>query len=801
MKRKAILPIVAVVAGLLAGLLVVTRDPVRRRIGIPQPERVVEVTPIGNLVSLPAEEWSDAIRALQHGAAWRELDLQLGALAARRPGDYARFRLGYLHARVKGEVGEPGDAAELMLPFASEESDLRDLALYHAAAFFAESGAEERAADLRGRLIFEETDGVHRGLATEEHLDHLAEEGGPAQLLAFIERLYPDADENLRRTLDVRRVAALLDTGNVSEGVALGIRLLDASTADDAAEQLFRLLDRREIVSALPAETVALLGDAASRHRHYDRAVDLLTQARAQLPARRDDLTFAIGRAHFGAERYDQAQRFYLAGAAQTRDNGKRARFYFHASRTAQLLGDDRAGEIYLTRAIAVPGRFEATSAALTQRLRTRVAQRRFDEARRDLALLRKYFARDRGMVEGTLGMATALIAAGRNREAIAVIDALPAAATNAYDEAELAYWKARALEQQAPAKALRLYLQVLRAEVPTHFAYFARARLRLPHLRDTAAREAAALRQRAAAQLDNGAVEEALRTQTDAVLLETTPEALGLLRAIYARVPEFDRVASLTPAAFPELPDAASASRGELLAALGLFDDAVEAIPEMYPAATDQGALTQALAFNRAGASRDSIRAAEILLGRVPDVYLPELLPPLVKELLYPRYYYEAIVADAERYGADARLLLSIMREESRFNPRAKSFAAARGLLQFIISTALDVGRSLGIFELTAEDLYDPRTVIRLGAKYVADLGERFEGNRYQIAASYNAGPNQAELWRRLAPADADDFFLSSVNFDETKHYVRKVMNSYARYGEIYGEAALPVGGLQIEP
>ena len=54
--------------------------------------------------------------------------------------------------------------------------------------------------------------------------------------------------------------------------------------------------------------------------------------------------------------------------------------------------------------------------------------------------------------------------------------------------------------------------------------------------------------------------------------------------------------------------------------------------------------------------------------------------------------------------------------------------------------------------------------------------------------------------LWSRLAPAEGDDFFLSSINFDETKHYVRKVMNSYKRYAEIYGKAG-PQGGIRAEP
>jgi hypothetical protein len=50
------------------------------------------------------------------------------------------------------------------------------------------------------------------------------------------------------------------------------------------------------------------------------------------------------------------------------------------------------------------------------------------------------------------------------------------------------------------------------------------------------------------------------------------------------------------------------------------------------------------------------------------------------------------------------------------------------------------------------------------------------------------------------MQPAEGDDYFLTAVNFDETKHYIRKVMNSYERYTEIYGSAG-PKGGLRVEP
>src|SRR5437660_2131251 len=123
------------------------------------------------------------------------------------------------------------------------------------------------------------------------------------------------------------------------------------------------------------------------------------------------------------------------------------------------------------------------------------------------------------------------------------------------------------------------------------------------------------------------------------------------------------------------------------------------------------------------------------------PSNNASELLPLSLHVLLYPRYCYDAIVDDAKKFGTDPTLLLAIMREESRFNPRAKSEAAARGLLQFIITTALQIGREIGVVNITPEDLYDPRVIIRLGAKYIGTLQQRFDGDHYAASAAYNAG------------------------------------------------------------
>jgi soluble lytic murein transglycosylase len=293
-----------------------------------------------------------------------------------------------------------------------------------------------------------------------------------------------------------------------------------------------------------------------------------------------------------------------------------------------------------------------------------------------------------------------------------------------------------------------------------------------------------------------------AKQVATDRILLSSTNHAAELKRlaGIYRHLPEYAKILDLRTEPFPKFPLKAGADRWSLLMAMGLFDETVESIEQRYPLRPPKSALTRSLALNHGNASKESIFAIEVLMNSVPRDYMPELLPLTVRQLLYPRYFYDFISDDSRSYNTDPTLVLSIMREESRFNPRAKSEAAARGLLQFIITTARQIGRDAGLVNVEPEDLYDPRIIIRLGAKYVSTLSKDFNDDHYAVAASYNAGPKQTSLWLRMSPAAGDDYFLTAINFDETKQYVRKVMNSYKRYREIYGDG-VPSGGIRVDP
>jgi soluble lytic murein transglycosylase-like protein len=117
-----------------------------------------------------------------------------------------------------------------------------------------------------------------------------------------------------------------------------------------------------------------------------------------------------------------------------------------------------------------------------------------------------------------------------------------------------------------------------------------------------------------------------------------------------------------------------------------------------------------------------------------------------------------------AQEHDIDPLLLHSIARVESRHQPDAISHAGARGLMQVIPPTA----RRFGVDG--AEQLHDPQTNLRVSARYLKTLQQRFGNDLELVLAAYNAGEGAVEKHGRKIPP-----------YRETQDYVRKVLSEYA--------------------
>ncbi len=158
---------------------------------------------------------------------------------------------------------------------------------------------------------------------------------------------------------------------------------------------------------------------------------------------------------------------------------------------------------------------------------------------------------------------------------------------------------------------------------------------------------------------------------------------------------------------------------------------------------------------------------------------------------IVYPMPYRDEIMASSRRNGVDPFLVAGLIRQESMFEPAARSHAGAVGLMQLRPLTARDLARTDGLKRFTASMLKDPSVNIRLGTRFVADLLRRHEGSLPYALAAYNAGPGRVTRWRRQPESIDAEIFTERIPFAETRDYVRTVQQNTRIYAALYPEGA----------
>ena len=133
--------------------------------------------------------------------------------------------------------------------------------------------------------------------------------------------------------------------------------------------------------------------------------------------------------------------------------------------------------------------------------------------------------------------------------------------------------------------------------------------------------------------------------------------------------------------------------------------------------------------------------------------------------------------------------LLLAVSRRESAFNPRARSPAGARGLMQLMPATARLIADRVRDKRPSVEDLYRPETNVRLGAHHLARLMAEYGNNRVLAAAAYNAGEGRVERWLKDASGMSTAVWIERIPFRETRDYVKNVLFYHYIYRHLVGE------------
>ena len=152
---------------------------------------------------------------------------------------------------------------------------------------------------------------------------------------------------------------------------------------------------------------------------------------------------------------------------------------------------------------------------------------------------------------------------------------------------------------------------------------------------------------------------------------------------------------------------------------------------------------------------------------------------------LVYPIIYYDEIRDAADKAGTSAPLMLALIREESYFNPNAKSTVGALGLMQLMPVTAKDISSRKGI---SSYNLYNPEQNILLGNYYYGFIKSQLNGMDISAIAAYNGGIGAVNQWKQSLAYTDTDSFIEKIPYPETQNYVKKVLRSYWNYIRLYG-------------
>jgi soluble lytic murein transglycosylase len=382
----------------------------------------------------------------------------------------------------------------------------------------------------------------------------------------------------------------------------------------------------------------------------------------------------------------------------------------------------------------------------------------------------------------------------------------------------EAAFLRIYTLEKMGRVnEAARAYLAIP-DERDNYFGYRATERLRALMSTDDGRRviepATGAYRAQARAAFDGGRYSEAKDAANQALRLigeeASRADILEILRKCYTHLPAYSAVSRyrLIPVA-RQFVSHSNPAQGETthqsLAAefmfLGLYDEGVAELAEARAGmattidTNSDTSYSMAVYSNRGDQAHRAIAFGESAGKTIPQDYQLELMPRELAELIYPAPYRDAFDRFSPKLDVDPRLVLSLARQESRFNPSVKSAAAARGLLQFIPETAQKLADEEGLKNFELDDVYTPEVAVRLAVRYVADLLKLFPHNPYAVLAAYNTGEFNVERWISRARSSDVDRLLTEIAIPETKDYVAKVMNSYRAYVRLYTKDLRPRG------
>ncbi len=153
----------------------------------------------------------------------------------------------------------------------------------------------------------------------------------------------------------------------------------------------------------------------------------------------------------------------------------------------------------------------------------------------------------------------------------------------------------------------------------------------------------------------------------------------------------------------------------------------------------------------------------------------------------IYPKDYELTVKKYAKLYDIPAELVFSVIKAESNYDKDAKSQKGAMGLMQIMASTGDWASQKIGMEGFMPELLFVPDVNIEIGCFYLSYLLDLYSNNTKNALAAYNAGPANVDKWLSDKKYSKNGKALDDIPFEETKHYVKKVMGNIKIYDFLY--------------
>jgi soluble lytic murein transglycosylase len=621
---------------------------------------------------------------------------------------------------------------------------------------------------------------------------------------------------------------ALLRSGKTQEARDIFVRILmqmpDAARPDDFALAAARALDHLESTQtprvALSEPEHLLRASVYQFNRDFDGArvhYEAVVQQNPQNPTVPNAL-YQVGRGYYQQQRYDDALKYFqrVSNEFPESTSARDAIAFTAGSYNRMKRTDDAiaAYKLFISRFPDAPN---------LDRTYLNIVDALHEAGRHKEALdwVRQTRTRFSGQLGATLALFAQMrihLAQGSWSEVISdalelrkISDLGGTRVAGGTTTAEIAFLQALALEHLGrPSEAIDVYLSLPDGR-NEYYGQLATDRLKAlagsPNTAQLISRREQSLRTLAKEALDRGNAEEARVLAQSALRLGSNAnrkETIEILKRAYQSLPAYSPA---TPALISlgrqnlvsgeQFPSDNKSSTADELLFLGLYDEAVPLItvPAGSPPQSGSNGVSTPVANEytiavlalRAGLADTAVRYGERLWRTVPADFVLELAPRQLVDLLYPVPHRDSLLKHAPARGVDPRFVLSIARQESRFQAAAKSVAAARGMMQFIPSTANEVAKQLGRSNFQQDELYNPDTAILFGSQYLASLFREFPSEPEAVAGAYNGGSDNVARWIARSRSNDAERYVPEIGFAQTKDYILKVMTNFRAYQQFY--------------